>query len=78
MILGIDPKVDYAFKHLFGRDATRPILIDVIDKVLDPPPGHHIQDIALLNPFNPKETDDDKLSILDIKARASALDEIFR
>src|SRR2546428_1726884 len=69
MILGIDVKVDYAFKHLFGREATRPILIDVIDSVLNPPPGHHIRDIELLNPFNPMEALDDKLSILDIKAR---------
>jgi predicted transposase/invertase (TIGR01784 family) len=69
MILGIDPKVDYAFKHLLGRDATRPILIDVIDNVLNPLPGHHIRDIELMNPFNPKEALDDKLSILDIKAR---------
>src|SRR5438105_1703397 len=69
MIPGIDPKVDYAFKHLLGRESTRPILIDVIDKVLNPPPGRHIQDIELLNPFNPKEAGDDKLSILDIKAR---------
>jgi predicted transposase/invertase (TIGR01784 family) len=66
---GIDPKVDYAFKHLLGREATRPILIDVIESVLKPAPGHHIQDLELLNPFNPKETFDDKLSILDIKAR---------
>jgi predicted transposase/invertase (TIGR01784 family) len=72
MILGIDPKVDYAFKHLLGRESTRPILIDVIDKVLNPAPGHQIQDIELLNPFNPKETVDDKLSILDIKARDQA------
>jgi hypothetical protein len=28
-----------------------------------------IREIELLNPFNPKETLDDKLSILDIKAR---------
>jgi predicted transposase/invertase (TIGR01784 family) len=69
MILDVDPKVDYAFKHLFGRDTTRPILINVLDSVLNPAPGHHIQDIDLLNPFNPKEALDDKLSILDIKAR---------
>src|SRR5260370_26937354 len=69
MILGITPTVDYAFKHLFGRDTTRPILINVLDSVLNPAPGHHIQDIDLLNPFNPKEALDDKLSILDIKAR---------
>ncbi len=69
MILGIDPKVDYAFKHLFGREASRPILIDVLNSVLQPPQGEHIRDLELLNPFNPKEALDDKLSILDIKAR---------
>ena len=69
MLLGIDPKVDYAFKHLLGRESTRPILIDVIDKVLNPGPGRHIREIELLNPFNAKEALDDKLSILDIKAR---------
>src|SRR5258707_11084 len=69
MILGIDPKVDYAFKRFLGRDETRPILIDVLDRVLKPPVGHCIADVELLNPFNPKETPDDKLSILDIKAR---------
>ncbi len=31
--------------------------------------GHAIADLELLNPFNPKETLDDKLSILDVKAR---------
>ena len=72
MILGIDPKVDYAFKHLLGREATRPILIDVIDKVLNSDPDHQIRDLDLLNPFNPKESFDDKLSILDIKARDQA------
>jgi predicted transposase/invertase (TIGR01784 family) len=69
MIIGVDPKVDYAFKHVFGREQTRPLLIDVLDSVLAPPPGHRIRDLDLLNPFNPKEALDDKLSILDIKAR---------
>src|SRR5256714_9602360 len=69
MILGINPTVDYAFKHLLGREATRPILMNVVDSVLQPAPGHHISDLELLNPFNSKETLDDKLSILDIKAR---------
>jgi predicted transposase/invertase (TIGR01784 family) len=68
MIVDVDPKVDYAFKHLFGREATRPILIDLLDSVLDLPPGHHIRELELLNPFIPKETLEDKLSILDIRA----------
>jgi predicted transposase/invertase (TIGR01784 family) len=72
MIPGIDPKVDYAFKHVFGREANRPILIDLIDAVLNPAPSHQIVEIELLNPFNLKETLDDKISILDIKARDQA------
>src|SRR5438105_2057896 len=69
MILGIDPKVDYAFKHLFGRESSQAILIDVLDSVLLPPPDGQIRELEILNPFNPKEALDDKLSILDIKAR---------
>jgi len=69
MILGIDPKVDYAFKYLLGRESTKSILIDVLHSVLSPPPGQKIVDIELLNPFNLQEAMDDKLSILDIKAR---------
>jgi predicted transposase/invertase (TIGR01784 family) len=69
MILDIDPKVDYAFKHLFGRETSRPLLVDLLNQVLALAPGHDIQDVELLNPFNPKESLDDKLSILDIKAR---------
>ena len=69
MIIGIDPTVDYAFKHLFGRETTRPILMSVLNEVRNSPPGRRIDDLELLNPFNPKEAFDDKLSILDIKAR---------
>src|SRR5580658_2743921 len=69
MILGIDPKVDYAFQYMLGRESTRAILIDLLNKVLQPPAGHEIVEIELLNPFNLQETLDDKLSILDIKAR---------
>jgi predicted transposase/invertase (TIGR01784 family) len=72
MILGIDPKVDYAFKYLLGRDSTRAILIDVLNKVLEPPAGREIVDVELLNPFNLQEALDDKLSILDIKGCGSA------
>jgi predicted transposase/invertase (TIGR01784 family) len=69
MILGIDPKVDYAFRYLLGRESTKAILIDVLNFVLNPLPGHKIVDIELLNPLNLQEAFDDKLSILDIKAR---------
>lgn len=67
MIPGIDPRVDYAFKKVFGTEANVPILADFLNAVLDPHP--RIVELELLNPFNDKDTADDKLSILDIKAR---------
>src|SRR5438309_5099109 len=66
---GISPKVDYAFKHLFGHEHTLPLLSALLDAVLQPPPERRLVKLDLLNPFNDKETLDDKLSILDIKAR---------
>jgi predicted transposase/invertase (TIGR01784 family) len=56
-------------KFVFGRESTRPILTGVLDSVLAPAPGRHIRDLEFLDPFNDKESLDDKLSNLDIKAR---------
>jgi len=69
MILGIDPKIDYAFKLLLGRDETRPLLIDLLNSVLQRPEGERVESVELLNPFNPKAAFDDKLSIVDVRAR---------
>ena len=64
-----DPKVDYAFKHVFGREQSKPVLMSLVDAVLQPAAGQGLASLDLLNPFNDKEALDDKLSILDIKAR---------
>jgi predicted transposase/invertase (TIGR01784 family) len=69
MIPGIDPKIDIAFKKVFGSETSRPILVHLIDAVLAPPPWERLVDVQLLNPYSEKMTLDDKLSILDIKAR---------
>lgn len=69
MVPGIDPKVDYVFKWLFGVDRNRDLLISLINAVLDWPEDRRIVDVDILNPFNPKETPSDKFCILDIKAR---------
>jgi predicted transposase/invertase (TIGR01784 family) len=68
MVPGLDPKVDYAFKKVFGSDTNKPILLNLLEAVLTPS-DPRIVDLDLLNPFNDKEALDDKLSILDIKAR---------
>jgi predicted transposase/invertase (TIGR01784 family) len=69
MVPGIDPKVDYAFKRLFGREPNRALSIHLLNAVLAPPPRGRVVDLDLLNPFNDKDRLDDKLSILDVKAR---------
>lgn len=33
MTIPIDPKVDYAFKHIFGREENKPALISLLDAV---------------------------------------------
>jgi predicted transposase/invertase (TIGR01784 family) len=66
---GIDPKVDIIFKRLFGIEAHAEMLIDLLNGALAFPPPRAVNWVEIMNPFNPQETLDDKLSILDIKAR---------
>lgn len=61
----IDPKVDFAFKCLFGSEANKDILIGLLRSVLK----LDIREVEILNPYNAKDAPDDKLSILDVKAR---------
>jgi predicted transposase/invertase (TIGR01784 family) len=69
MIPGIDPKVDYAFKWLFGREKSLPVLVHLLNTVLDFSTDDAIVALELLNPLSDKDAEDDKLWIVDIKAR---------
>jgi predicted transposase/invertase (TIGR01784 family) len=72
MVPGINPKVDYVIKRLFGHPTNRALSIHLVNAVLQARPAENPQrvvDLELLNPFNDKDRLDDKLSILDIKAR---------
>jgi predicted transposase/invertase (TIGR01784 family) len=66
---GIDPKVDYVFKWLFGKEVHEALLVDLLNAVLKLPQGRVIKSVRILNPLNDKDALDDKLSILDIKAQ---------
>lgn len=66
---GVDPKVDYAFKRVFGSEDTKDVLLHLLNAVLAPPAGREVTDLTLTNPFTTKMTPDEKLAILDIKAR---------
>jgi predicted transposase/invertase (TIGR01784 family) len=69
MVSGIDPRVDFAFKKVFGSESSKALTISLINAVLNPPPESRIVGLDLLNPYSEKMALDDKVSILDIKAR---------
>jgi predicted transposase/invertase (TIGR01784 family) len=63
----INPRVDLAFKKIFGVEENKDLLISLINSVVSE--EDQIKEVTLLNPYNPKNFKNDKLSILDIKAK---------
>jgi predicted transposase/invertase (TIGR01784 family) len=63
----ISPRVDIAFKKIFGVEENKDLLISLINSIVAK--EDQVEDLRLLNPYNPKSFYRDKLSILDIKAR---------
>ena len=63
----ISPRVDIAFKKIFGVEENKDLLISLINSVVGS--EGQVSDVTLLNPYNLKNFKTDKLSILDIKAR---------
>ena len=63
----INPRVDIAFKKIFGVEENKDLLMSLINAVVGP--QDQVADLTLLNPYNPKNFADSKLSILDIKAQ---------
>lgn len=62
----LNPKVDFAFKKLFGSEENKDILISFINSILSE--DQQVKDIILKNPYNIANYKSDKMSILDIKA----------
>ena len=64
----ISPRVDIAFKKIFGVEENKDLLISLINSIVGE--EDQVADVTLLNPYNPQNFKRDKLSILDIKAKA--------
>ncbi|MCI0653848.1 MAG: Rpn family recombination-promoting nuclease/putative transposase [Methylococcaceae bacterium] len=65
----IDPKIDCVFKALLGCESNRGLLIHFLNAMLYSEIGVPVVEVELLNPYNEKEFLDDKLSIVDVKAK---------
>jgi hypothetical protein len=70
MLLGIKPAVDFVFKKVFGSPENVSVLIGLLNAILKL--AHPIVHVEILNPFSYQEFADDKLIVLDIRARDSA------
>ena len=65
----IDPKVDCVFKSILGNESNRNLLVHFLYAVLGSELVLPITGVEILNPYNEKEHLDDKLSIVDVKAK---------
>ena len=68
----IDPKIDCVFKALLGAERNRRLLIHFLNAMLAGELAAPIMAVEILNPYNDREFLDDKLSIVDVKARDQA------
>ena len=64
----IDPRVDFAFKKLFGVEENKDLLIDFINSIVSE--NDKVADITILNPYSVKNFKTEKMSIMDIKAKS--------
>jgi predicted transposase/invertase (TIGR01784 family) len=65
----IDPKIDCVFKALLGSEENRNLLVHFLNAVLVDDLTSPITEAEILNPYNDKEFLDDKLSVVDVKAK---------
>jgi predicted transposase/invertase (TIGR01784 family) len=65
----IDPRIDCVFKSLLGNESNRNLLVHFINATLASELIAPITRVEILNPYNEKEHLDDKLSIVDVKAK---------
>ncbi|MEQ9237744.1 Rpn family recombination-promoting nuclease/putative transposase, partial [Coleofasciculus sp. E2-BRE-01] len=63
----ISPKTDFAFKKIFGSTDSKDILISFLNALIYEA-NPVIQDLEIIDPYNPREVVDLKDSYLDVKA----------
>ncbi len=63
----INPRIDIAFKKIFGVEENKDLLISLINSIVGA--EDQVVEVTLLNPYNLQSFKTDKLSILDVKAK---------
>ena len=63
----LNPRIDIAFKKIFGVEENKDLLMSLINAIVGP--NDQVFDLTLMNPYNLQSFRTDKLSIMDIKAK---------
>ncbi|MEO5339758.1 MAG: Rpn family recombination-promoting nuclease/putative transposase [Magnetococcus sp. MYC-9] len=65
----IDPRIDFAFKKIFGSDSTKAVLISFLESLLGLEGERCIAELTILDPFLAPRIREMEYSILDVKCR---------
>ncbi len=63
----IDPRIDFAFKKIFGSEDAKDILISFLEALLDLTDDKRIKEITIIDPFLAPKIKELKMSVLDVK-----------
>jgi predicted transposase/invertase (TIGR01784 family) len=63
----IDPRIDFAFKKIFGSEDTKDILANFIESLLGLSGDKKLKDIKILDPFSAPKIEGLKFSVVDVK-----------
>jgi predicted transposase/invertase (TIGR01784 family) len=63
----IDPRIDFAFKKIFGGEDTKDILANFIESLLGLSGNKKLKNITILDPFSAPRVKGLKISIIDVK-----------
>jgi predicted transposase/invertase (TIGR01784 family) len=62
-----DPKTTAVFKRIFGREAHKPLLIELLNDLLELSGDHRIVDLQYLSPEQSVAVEELKLTLVDVK-----------
>ncbi len=65
----IDPRIDFAFKKIFGNEKAKEVLVSFLESLLQLEGERRIAELTILDPFQAPRIREMKHSILDVKCR---------
>ncbi|MBF0437357.1 MAG: Rpn family recombination-promoting nuclease/putative transposase, partial [Magnetococcales bacterium] len=65
----IDPRIDFAFKKIFGSEDAKDILISFLESLLGLEGDRRIAELAIMDPFLVPRLKDLKSTILDVRCK---------